>query len=515
MNNTRAKKKGNSISRRSFLGRSAATAAGLTIIPRHVMGGTGLKAPSDLPNIAGIGIAAQGSGDIRNIAPKEVPTTQEYRRAATERKGWAGIPSQGGFAPPQPAPAAPAAAAGTLPAGFNPNSAVQSGAADSLTVKYGNIYALCDVDTDYAAHMFKGYPSAKQYTDFRKMIDAEKSLDGVVIATPDHTHAVIAAYAMAAGLAVFVEKPMTKTIYEARKLAELAKRFNVVTQMGNQGHNTEGTYLTQEWIQSGKIGFVREVHMWSNRPSWPQGYMARPREEKVPKSLDYDLWLGPAPMKPYAAAAVHFNWRGLRDYGTGAMGDMGAHTFDAPILALNLGMPTEIQATSTPFSEDYLPQGESVTYKFPARGASPEVIVTWQDGGLKPPRPYSLEDGRQLREALYIGDKGMIMHGTHGANPELIPDEPGFFVEPWLERPKNVYIDFCEAITEGRKAKNDFEISAKLTEIMLLTNIAVVSQQINTTLKYDAENMRITNLPEANDYFHYEYRKGWEKYLEV
>ena len=178
-------------------------------------------------------------------------------------------------------------------------------------------------------------------------------------------------------------------------------------------------------------------------------------------------------------------------------------------------MPTEIQATSTPFTEDYLPKAELVTYYFPARGGSPEVKVTWQDGGLKPYRPDGLEPDRQLREALYIGDKGMIMHGTHGANPELIPNEPGFSVEPWLERPKSIYIDFIEAIKEGRKAKNDFEISAKLTEIMLLANIAVAAQQINLTLQYDAENVKITNLPEANDYFHYEYRKGWEQYLEV
>lgn len=509
--------KGNNLSRRSFLGKSAAAAVGLTIIPRHVMGGIGYTAPSDLPNIAGIGIGSQGGGDIRNIASMDVPSTQEYRRTSTmlretyagiqvQRGGGPGGPPQAGQRPPQP---------GGPGGGFDPNAPMQLGDAGRGTFKHANIYALCDVDSDYAAYMYKGYPNAKRYTDFRKLIDNEKSLDGVVIGTPDHTHAVIAAYAMAAGKAVFVEKPMAKTIYETRKLAALAKKFNVVTQMGNQGHNQEGTYRTIEWIQSGKIGFVREVNLWSNRPSWPQGYLVRPAGVKVPKNLDYDLWLGPAPEKPYHPDILHFNWRGLRDYGTGAMGDMGAHTFDAPILALNLGMPTEIQATSTPFSEDYLPRAESVTYKFPARGASPEVIVTWQDGGLKPARPYSLEDGRSLSEALYKGDKGMIMHGTHGANPSLVPNEPDFAVEPWLERPKSVYIDFVEAIKEGRKAKNDFEISAKLNEIMLLTNIAVVAQQTNLVLKYDAENMRITNLPEANNYFHYEYRKGWEQYLEV
>ncbi len=527
MKKNQSSEESSKITRRSFLGKTSAVAVGMTIIPRHVMGGPGYKAPSDTPNIAGIGIGSQGGGDIQNIATMDVPSSQTIRNSMS-METYAGIHRQGtgmfGGAPGGGAGAPAGAAAGRQstgaagneqPQGFDPNAPVQMGNAGKEPVHHANIYALCDVDSEYAAYMFKGYPNAKKYTDFRKMIDTEKSLDGVLIATPDHDHAVIAAYAMAAGKAVFVEKPMAKTIYEVRKLASLAKKYNVVTQMGNQGHNIEGTYKTIEWIQSGKIGKVREVHMWSNRPMWPQGYLTRPAEQPVPKNLDYDLWLGPAPQKPYNKDILHFNWRGLRDYGTGAMGDMGAHTFDAPILALNLGMPTKIQATSTPFSEDYLPKGESVTYTFPARGSSPEVTLTWSDGGIKPARPYSLEDDRALSEALYIGDKGMLMHGTHGANPSLIPNEPDFAVEPWLERPKSVYVDFVEAIKEGRKTKNDFEVASKLTEIMLLTNIAVVSQQINCTLEYDAENMKITNLPEANDYFHYEYRKGWEKYLEV
>jgi predicted dehydrogenase len=484
----------NPVSRRSFLGKSAIAAASMTIIPRHVLGGSGFKAPSDMVNIAGIGVGARGGSNIRSIATPDVAVEKTYTGYPRVSERSPTIQRQ---QTQQSAQITPGTPSGTE------------------TYKHANIYALCDVDSKYAEHMFAGYPAAKQYTDFRKMIDTEKEIDAVLIGTPDHTHAVIAAYAMAAGKHVAVEKPMTKTIYEARKLAQLAKKYNVVTQMGNQGHNVEGTYQTIEWIQSGKIGWVREVHMWSNRPSWPQGFMNRPIAQPVPNHLDYDLWLGPAPEKGYNFDCTHFNWRGLRDYGTGAMGDMGAHTFDAPILALNLGMPTEIQATSTPFTEDYLPKAEFITYYFPARGGSPEVKVTWQDGGLKPYRPDGLEPGRQLREALYIGDKGMIMHGTHGANPELIPNEPGFSVEPWLERPKSIYIDFIEAIKEGRKAKNDFEISAKLTEIMLLANIAVAAQQINLTLQYDAENVKITNLPEANDYFHYEYRKGWEQYLEV
>ncbi len=481
------------ISRREFIGKSAATAAAFTIIPRHVLGGKGYTAPSDMVNVAGIGLGNQGGSDIQNIATPDVPV---QRRGMLPGLKWYRYP---GITPPRRERRAS-------------DSATQMGeAGGEKTFRHANIYALCDVDHKYAAHVFAGYPKAKAYHDFREMIDKEKELDAVVIGTPDHTHAVIASYAMNAGKHVFVEKPMTKTIYEARFLKDLAAKTGLVTQMGNQGHNLEGTMQTVEWIRSGVIGDVTEVHMWSNRPVWDQGFLQRPAGVEVPDNLKYDLWLGPAPDKPYHPDVVHFAWRGLWDYGTGAMGDMGAHTFDAPIWALKLGMPEKIQATTTPFTDDYLPQSETVRYEFAAREGMPPVKVTWSDGGIKPYRPDELEADRPLREALYIGTKGMIMHGTHGAMPELIPEDPGFQApEKWLPRPKNVYVDFIEAIKEGRKASNDFEIAARLTEIMLLTNIAVVSQQVNRTLEYDAENMKITNLEEANDYFHYEYRNGWK-----
>ncbi|MEZ5069622.1 MAG: Gfo/Idh/MocA family oxidoreductase, partial [Bacteroidales bacterium] len=462
-----------------------------TIVPRHVLGGPGYTAPSDLPNIAGIGFGSQGGSDIMNIATPEVAVQRQGMGMTGIR--WYQYP---GITPPRPE---------------RRMDVNQRGDADApQAFKHANIYALCDVDHNYAAHIFGSYPKAKAYHDFREMIDKEKSLDAVVIGTPDHLHAVIAAYAMRAGLHVFVEKPMTKTIYEARYLTKLAKETGVITQMGNQGHNIEGTMQTVEWIRSGIIGDVTEVHMWSNRPVWAQGWEERPAGQPVPDHLKYDLWLGPAPEKPYSPDCTHFAWRGLWDYGTGAMGDMGAHTFDAPIWALDLGMPETIQATTTPFTKDYLPQAENVEYTFGARGNKPPVKVTWSDGGIKPFRPKELEANRQLRECLYVGTKGMIQHGTHGASPELIPENPDF-KEPakTLARPKSVYVDFIDAIKEGRKAANDFEIASKLTEIMLLTNIAVVSQQVNITLEYDAKNMKITNLPEANDYFHYEYRKGW------
>jgi predicted dehydrogenase len=511
MNHLNNNKKDNgkkSLSRRNFLGTTAAAAAGFTIIPRHVMGGKGFTPPSDTVNVAGIGIGSQGGGDIQQICTPDNPierpqrnsngtpltkeqiAAQEARRAQMASRNPQG---QGG--------------------GINTNATVQMGAAGAgRVIKLANIYALCDVDSGYAGHIFKGYPKAKVYSDWRQMLDKEKSIDAVVIGTPDHNHAPIAAAFMRAKKHVYLEKPMAKTIVECRKLAELAKEYDVVTQMGNQGHATEGTRKTVEWIQSGVIGLVREVHLSTNRPLgfWPQGDLPRPSGATVPKTLNYDVWLGPAPQKPYHPDTVHFFWRGLWDYGTGAMGDMGAHIFDAPIWALNLGMPTKIQATSSPYNAEYMPLCETVTYEFPARGYMPPVKVTWCDGGLRPARPEQLEAGRAMRDATYVGDKGIIAHASHGAMPELIPADTGFKgPDPWLPRTGNIFEDWIDAIKNGKKSCNDFSVASKLTEIMLLTNIAVKHQRDNITLEYDAANMKIKNLPAADSMFHYDYRSGW------
>ena len=474
------------LSRRDFLG-TVATAAAITVVPRNVLGGKGYTAPSDMVNVAGIGVGARGAAVIRAFATPEVAIGQRTGGVQTNFSyPYGGIPPQ----------------AQARPAGGQPQQAAP------VSYQHANIYALCDVDLDFSAHVMAGYPRAKRYQDYREMLDKEKEIDAVMIGTPDHTHAIIASAAMKLGKHVYVEKPMAKTVYEVRYLRDLARQTGVITQVGNQGHNMEGTMQTVEWIRSGVIGNVTEVHMWSNRPIWRQGWHQRPAAVPIPANLNYDVWLGPAPEKPYHPDVVHFNWRGLWDYGTGAMGDMGAHTFDYPVWALDLDYPTKIQATSTTFNNEFLPIGENVTYEFAARGNMPPVKVTWTDGGLKPPRPEQLEPNRQLRECLYIGDRGMMMHGTSGAGPSLIPERE-FSTPQTLPRPKNVYEDFIDAIKEKRRAANDFEFAAKVNEIMLLTNIAIVSQRINRTLEYDAANMRITNLPEANDYFHYEYRSGW------
>jgi predicted dehydrogenase len=508
------KKSRMTLTRRGFIGTAGMAAAGFTIIPRHVLGGKGYTAASDLINVAGIGVGSQGGGDIQQICTPDVPIVRPQRnsngtpmtkeqiaereaRMAQMRQNNPGAPGGQRQGAGQP----------------NTNATVQMGAAgEGRTIKLANIYALCDVDPNYAGYIFKGYPKAKIYSDWREMLDKEKSIDAVVIGTPDHNHAPIAAAFMRAKKHIYVEKPMAKTIVECRKLAQIAKETGVVTQMGNQGHATEGTRKTVEWIQGGVIGPVKEVWLSTNRPMgfWPQGDLKRPLGVPVPEGVNFDVWLGPAPQKPFNPETFHFNWRGLWDYGTGAMGDMGAHIFDAPIWALNLGMPTKIHASSSPYNNDFMPFCELVTYEFPARGNMPPVKVYWVDGGLRPPRPEKMEAGRAMRDATYYGEKGIMCHASHGAMPELIPADPGFKgPEATLPRTGNIFEDWIGAIREGKKSCNDFAIASKVTEIMLLTNIAVKSQRSNTTLEYDAANMKITNLPEANNLFHYEYRSGW------
>jgi predicted dehydrogenase len=488
---TRIKNKG--ISRRDFVSKAGAVAA-FTIVPRNAIPGSGYAQPSDMINIAGIGIGAQGGVDLLQVSNGDVDVAKPPRTNTGQPLSKEQIAEQAARAA-QPQPAAGAPAVNQLP---------------SAPRRLANIYALCDVDTEFAGYVIKRYPKAKTYNDWRILLEKEKSIDAVIIATPDHNHATIAAPFIREKKHVFLEKPMTKTIFECRKLAQLAKEYDIVTQMGNQGRATDGTRQTVEWIQSGVIGSVREVHLFTTKPVWPQGNLKRPAGVTVPKTLNYDVWLGPAPVKPYHPEITHFNWRGLWDYGTGTIGDMGAHIFDAPVWALNLDYPKKVQASSSPYSSDYYPQCEMVTYEFAARGIMPEVKVTWFDGGIMPPRPAGIEPGRGLLAAIFYGDKGVIMQRDHGGVPELVPADKNFKgPDPWLPRTGDIYADWITAIRNNKKSCNDFSVAAKLTEIMLLSNVAVASQKANVALEYDHENMKITNLPAANNLFHYEYRAGW------
>ena len=493
------------LSRRKFLGTVTAASAGFTIIPRHVMPGKGYQQPSDTVNVAGIGIGARGASNLRGLCDPDVPIVAPQRTSTGQplsKEELAAREARMGNRPQQGAPGAQQ----------QQQQQQQRPQQDRQPVKLANIYALCDVDTAFAAHIFKGYPKAKVYTDWRQMLEKEKSIDAVMIGTPDHNHAPIAAAFMRQKKHIYVEKPMCKTIFECRKLAEIAKEYNVVTQMGNQGHASEGARLINEWIQSGAIGLVREVHLSTNRPIWPQGNITRPKAVPVPNTLSWDVWLGPAPAKDYHPDICHFNWRGLRDYGTGALGDMGAHIYDHPFWSLNLGIPTRIQASSSVYNDEFWPLAEMITYEFPARGYMPPLKITWVDGGLRAPRPAEMDPGVRVSSALYLGDKGVLMHGDYGSNPQLIPKKAmDEFVppKPWLLRSPGIYAEWIDAIKNNTKSSTDFSYAGKLVETMMLGNIAVLMANRNVTLEYDPEKMQFTNLPEANALLHYEYRQGW------
>lgn len=381
-----------------------------------------------------------------------------------------------------------------------------------------NIVALCDVDKKYAAETFKTYPKARQFTDYRVMLDKMgDSIDAVMIATPDHTHAVIALEAMRRGKHVYVQKPLVHSVNEGRVLLEAARQYKVVTQMGNQGHSGEGLRLMKEWIWDGAIGNVTEVKTWTNRPIWPQG-MDRPKKKhRVPRSLDWDLFLGPAPERPYNKAYHPFVWRGWWDFGTGALGDMANHIMDAPIAVLKLGAPSTVHASSSATNDESPPVSSIVNYEFPARGDMPPVKLSWFDGGLRPERPESLEQGRRMGDedggVLFMGDKGMLLCNTYAANPRLVPETSmQEYERPAKTLPRTTVShehNWIEGIKGGPAPNSNFEIAVPLNETIILGNAAIRVQE-DTKLIYDAENMKFTNSDEATAFLTREYRSGWE-----
>ena len=382
-----------------------------------------------------------------------------------------------------------------------------------------NIVALCDVDDKYAAKVFKKYPNAKKYHDFRRMLDQEKNIDAVVIATPDHNHAVVSMAAIKRGKHVYCEKPLAHSIYEVRKVTEAAREAGVATQLGNQGQASEATRLACEFIWAGAIGPVHEVHSWCNRPISPRG-IERPKDTPpVPETLNWELWLGPAPYRPYNPCYLPFTWRGWWDFGSGVLGDIGCHQFVSIFRALKLGYPTSVEACSSNFyeptavTEETAPKASIVRYDFPAREGMPPVKLTWYDGGLMPDRPDELEEGLRFGEPddnLYIGEKGKILghrllpesrSKEYGKPPRVLPRSPGHHKE---------WINACKG---GEPAGSNFDVAGPLTEVVLLGNVAVrMGQQLyekGLKLYYDGPNMKVTNLPEANKYIRSEYRESW------
>ena len=356
------------------------------------------------------------------------------------------------------------------------------------------------------------------------MLDKEAAnIDAVTVGTPDHIHAVAAMAAIRAGKHVYCQKPLTHTLHECRELTKAAHAAGVATQMGNQGHASEGARLTNEWIRAGIIGEVREVHVWSDRAGrlWKQG-IGRPTDTPpVPSTLDWNLWLGPIHERPYHPAYCPVSWRGWRDFGTGAMGDMGCHIIDHPVWALELGPPTAVEATCTldgSFLADNKPNFETypiaslISYEFPARGALPAVHMTWYEGGLMPPTPAEMPEGRRLPDngVLYVGSKGKMFHSSHGGMPELLPaalHEAARQVPKTMPRSIGHYEEWLAACKGGSKPVSNFDYAGPLTEIALVGVLAMRAP--GKRLLWDSPNLKVTSAPEVNEFIHTEYRKGW------
>lgn len=445
-----------SISRRTFVkAGAAASALGFPmIVPSRVLGGP--QAPSNKLNVAGVGVGRQGRGNIG-----------QCRRE--------------------------------------------------------HVVALCDVDRKFAAPTFREHPQAKIYTDFRAMFDAHDDIDAVVIATADHTHASVAMAAIKKGIHVFCQKPLTHDIAESRLLAKAAKQYGVVTQMGIQGHIGEGFRLITEWIRDGAIGTVREVDAWCSLMYSPPGHaywssILNERPEKgqpLPEGLDWDNWIGPAPMRPYHRCYHPSTWRCWWDFGCGMMGDRGAHTLDPVYSALELEHPVSVEGSDiVGGNSDVHPDKAKVVFKFPARKGYPPLTINWYEG-QEPPRPPGLEPARPLpREggSLFKGDKGMLWAGVWADSPRLIPESA---MQAYRRPPKTlprvkggIIGDWLSAIKEGRKADADFSYSGPLTEVALLGNVA--KRFPGVELAWDGPNMKVTNHDAANEWVKRPRREGWE-----
>jgi predicted dehydrogenase len=441
------------MTRRSFLSASAVAATAFSVVPRHVLW-AGEAAPTAKLNIAGIGVGGMGASNLEAL-------------------------------------------------------------------KSQNIVALCDVDPNHAANTFKKFPNAKAYTDYREMLDKQKDIDAVLIATPDHTHAVISMAAMKAGKHVYCQKPLTHDVFEARRLAAAAKEYKVVTQMGIQGHSTDSLRSVCEWIWDGAIGEVREVDAWCSLTYYPWGHAywsskwgERPKDTPpLPDKLNWDLWLGPARERPYHPAYHPAVWRSWLDFGCGMMGDRGAHTLDVVNWALKLGAPASVEATCCGLTPEVHPLSSIVTFRFPARDKLPPVKVTWYEG-LRPPRPEEMDaDLNWPAEggAIFKGSKGQIMCGVYADSAKLLPLSRHLeYKRPPKTLPRvedSHEMEWVRAIKAGRPANAGFDYSGPLTELCLLGNVA---KRVDGSIIWDAANLKVTNLLEANRYVRTEYRKGWE-----
>ena len=372
---------------------------------------------------------------------------------------------------------------------------------------------MCDIDEQYAGPIFEKYPKAKRWTDFRRMLDRQKDIDAVVVSTPDHSHAVIAITAMRHGKHVYCEKPLARCIGEVRQMREVARQTKVATQMGNHGTYEPSFRRAVEIIQSGAIGQVTQVHTWSDRPLsfWKQS-VARPKDTpRVPAHLAWDLFLGPAPVRPYHPIYHPFTWRGWWDFGTGVLGDIICHTVNMAYLALDLQYPTRISTRSEGLMAETAPKWAEMVFEFPARGKQPPVTVTWYEAGRKPPLSLALGEPLPGNGALLIGDKGRLLQtDMYGAYHKLLPtDRYSDYTPPAQTLPRariGHQQEWIDSAKTGSPTMANFEYAGRLTEAFLVGNVALRTGQ---TLQWDGEAMKAANCPEAQRFVHPEYRKGW------
>jgi len=463
-----------SISRRRFVSAAGGAVSSFLFLPRSVLGRNQSASPSDKLNVGIIGTGGRGiqnmkdlirQKDVRVTAICDVAEEADYSRFYYGGK-----------------------------AGRGP-------AKEIVDVRYSS--------NDATKH----YSECGVYIDFRKMLDSEKSLDAVLIATPDHTHAITSLEAIRRGKHVYCEKPLARTVYEVRAISEAARKAGVATQMGNQGHSGEGIRQTVEWIRDGAIGAIKEVHSWHIGFCRVERRMNRPSETPpVPSGLDWNLWLGPASRRPYHPDYTPYTWRGWLDFGTGPLGDMACHNMDPAFWALDLGYPDTIEARAAGESKETYPMAATVYYQFPSRNNLPPVKLVWYSG-LMPPRPEELEPGQDLvgggNGILFVGEKGKIKCPGWAGDPQIIPkslNENYKRPPKTLPRSKGHHRDWVDACKGGDPASSNFDYSGLLAEAVLLGNVAIQSHK---KLNWDGKNLKATNCPEADQYIRPDYKNGW------
>jgi predicted dehydrogenase len=470
----KSKKNDRSMSRRELLGAaaaSAAAAAAVTIVPRCVLGGPNFVAPSERVNVGLIGAGGQGRTNIRALFGEAdcqvIAVADPAEKVSLERFYYRGA---GGRGP----------------------------VSDEIEKKYNKKPA--------------------QYEDFRQMLDKEKSLDAVLIATPDHNHAMCAITAMRQGKHVYCEKPLAHSIYEVRLMAKVAKETGVATQMGNHGHSGEGLRATAEWIWDGAIGKIREVNAFSSAGRFAST-KGMPPAEPVPAGVNWDLWIGTRPMRPFYHDYLPFNWRGWWTFGSAALGDMACHNMDPAVFALKLERPISVESTARDVDPEVTQAGAITTWEFGPRGDMPPVTMRWYDGpsagkvptppgvDAKDPKQHLGEGGNGI---VFVGEKGVITCAGWAGMPRILPlslNKEYKRPEKTLPRVKGHHADWLSACKGGKPASGNFDYSAKLTEVVLLGNVAVRSGQ---KIEWDYDNMKVSNVAEANRFLKDEYRPGWE-----